>query len=461
MPNKLVAISDLHMSAQALDDFDPEIEQKFVAFLSWLASGHESVELVINGDFLDFVQAPPVEGVGLSGTISSEGQALSYTEAQSVQKLNAIYAAHPQVFEALRKFLDAKPGHQLTILPGNHDVDLFWPAVRATLKGFVAPTVGERFRVHLERAYRPPAFPGVWIEHGHQFDKINSFFIGVTERWSAATPPILRDSTGTQRLVECLGTRFLIRFLNRLDRDYPYVDNVKPFSVFIRLFAASALVSGYAPLRVAITMWRLLYFLSRTGFTRPTDLLSADDGPIDTTMAMCERLRTANEQSKILQARVHGAGFKVSLPLSLVLDDPSQSEDLMIFLSEHPELLDGLEPDDSGYLGLEGEEGSLTLARGFHVNESKELLVGAGSILASTDVKLVVMGHTHEPLNRPAGLAYVNTGSWTRYYQRSGSERLRPWSVLKQASRNEFPYALKYLEIEPGNVENARLAEQQ
>ena len=66
MPNKLVVISDLHMSAQALDDFDTEIEQKFVLFLSSLKSRPESIELVINGDFLDFVQAPPVEEAGLS-----------------------------------------------------------------------------------------------------------------------------------------------------------------------------------------------------------------------------------------------------------------------------------------------------------------------------------------------------------------------------------------------------------
>src|SRR5437868_6562702 len=260
---QLIVISDLHMSAQALDDFDLEIEGKFVEFVKKLSSEPQSIELVINGDFLDFVQAPPVDGSGLTGLVSTEGQPLSFTESQSGQKLDAIHDAHPRVFDVLRQFVGAKPDNELTILPGNHDADLFWPSIRANLTRRIGAP--DRFRVHLERSYRPAGFPGLWIEHGHQFDRINGFFLGTTERWSSQYPPILRDSHGHERLFECLGTRFLMQFLNRIDREYPYVDNVKPFSVFVRLFAASALVSGYAPLRISIAMWRLLYYLARTG----------------------------------------------------------------------------------------------------------------------------------------------------------------------------------------------------
>ena len=39
----------------------------------------------------------------------------------------------------------------------------------------------------------------------------------------------------------------MILFLNDLDRDYPYVDNVKPFSRFLQLFGASALSPGLVP----------------------------------------------------------------------------------------------------------------------------------------------------------------------------------------------------------------------
>src|SRR5258707_12423661 len=107
MGKRLVTISDLHMSAPPLDDFDSEIEGKLGDFLSELGSHSEQVELVINGDFLDFVQAPPYEGDALESVSSAEGLSLCFTESQSLEKLQAIYKAHSAVFSALRNFLAA------------------------------------------------------------------------------------------------------------------------------------------------------------------------------------------------------------------------------------------------------------------------------------------------------------------------------------------------------------------
>lgn len=459
MGKMLVTISDLHMSAPPLDDFDNEIEGKFGAFLSELGSHSEQVELVINGDFLDFVQAPPYEGDALESVSSSEGLSLCFTESQSMEKLQAIYKAHSAVFSGLRNFLAAKPDNQIILLPGNHDADLFWSGVQSSLQQTLGTSGSGRFRIHAERVYLPAHFPGVWIEHGHQFDKINSFFIGQFESWSAKNPPILKDKKGRPRLLECLGTRFMIRFLNRLDKVYPYVDNVKPFSLFIRLFAASALVSGYASIQVAMTMWHLLSYLTRTGITGPSDLLAIEGEPLDLDNVLADRLRELNERSRILQDRVHLAGFRTDLPLSLVLDDAVRARDLMEFLGEHAELLDGLDQQDEGYLSISGDEGTLSLARGFKIDESRELMVGAKKILSTGEATLVIMGHTHEPLDRPADLSYINTGSWTRYYQRTDSDQLRSWSVLKAGENNQFPYSLKYAEVSSDAVEQAQLKE--
>lgn len=459
MAKKLVVISDLHVSAQVLDDFDAKIESEFKGFISRLASEPDDIELVINGDFLDFVQAPPFEGASLESTALAEGCSLCFTEDQSLAKLNAIYQAHPDVFTILQKFVASRSGNQITILPGNHDADLFWSRVQSSLQQRITAPATGRFKIHLDRVYRPPDFPGVWIEHGHQFDKINSFFVGDEECWSASEPPIFVDKKKCRRLLECLGTRFMIRFLNRLDKDYPYVDNVKPFSVFVRLFAASALVSGYASLSVAVTIWRLLSYLTLTGITRRSDLLSMDGEGVDATSALVERLRDLNERdgTKRLQQRVQRAGFKSALPLSLVLDDAQLARELLEFLSEHMDLLADLESNDTGYLSQTGEEGTLSLARGFRVNESRELARGAMEILADTSVELVIMGHTHEPQDRPGGLDYINTGSWTRYYQHTDSAKLLPWSLLKNSAENELPFALKYAVVEAGAVKSALL----
>src|SRR5438270_6780848 len=355
MARKLVTISDLHISKSPLDDFDNEIEVLFGKFISDLSASQESVELVINGDFLDFVQAPPFEGDALEAVSRDEGLLLCFTEKQSLAKLDAIYGVHEAVFRTLRNFLSANSENKITLLPGNHDVDLFWSGVQASLQKKIAAPEPSRFQIYLERVYRPAGFPGVWIEHGHQFDPINSFFLGNSESWSANQPPIFLDRKGQPRLLECLGTRFMIRFLNRLDRDYPYVDNVKPFSLFVRLFAASALVGGYASIRVAITMWLLLSYLARTGITSPRDLLSVDGEPLDLSNALADRLRELNEQTKELQNRVHNAGFRPDLPLSLVLSDPKQALELMEFLADHSELLEGVESSETGYLSMSGD----------------------------------------------------------------------------------------------------------
>ena len=102
MARKLISISDLHISAQALDDFDTEIEDQLVGFLAELGSGSDSVELVINGDFLDFVQAPPAEGGELEAISSAEGQPLCFTERQSLRKLENIHTLTLVFLQALQ-----------------------------------------------------------------------------------------------------------------------------------------------------------------------------------------------------------------------------------------------------------------------------------------------------------------------------------------------------------------------
>ena len=167
----IIVVSDLHISSGKLDDFDSELEDHFVRFLEDdLASRPCPVELVINGDFLDFVQAPPYSGYGLQGQ-SAEKLPLCFTQDQSREKLAAIHAAHEPTFHALQKFLASKSNNALVVLPGNHDPDFFWSGVRDDFSEFVSGgdvSRAQRIRIYLERAYRPSLCPEVWIEHGQQ-----------------------------------------------------------------------------------------------------------------------------------------------------------------------------------------------------------------------------------------------------------------------------------------------------
>src|SRR5439155_11225955 len=115
----------------------------------------------------------------------------------------------------------------------------------------------------LDPVYRPTMCPSVWIEHGHQHDPVNNFLFKGEPCWSANNPPIRRDQWGTERLYECIGTRFLIQFLNDLDKKYPYVDNVKPFWRFLQLFGASALRPGFGSVQAAVAVAFMDAFLAK------------------------------------------------------------------------------------------------------------------------------------------------------------------------------------------------------
>src|SRR5438046_10672989 len=116
----ILVISDLHIASGPLDDCDEELQSHFESFIEDLCSRVSDLELVLNGDFLDFVQAEPWAGFDLE-SVSDEGVPLCFTEEQSIAKLESIYSAHTSVFKALRGFLEARTGNLVTVLPGNHD----------------------------------------------------------------------------------------------------------------------------------------------------------------------------------------------------------------------------------------------------------------------------------------------------------------------------------------------------
>lgn len=302
MDRWLAIISDLHISEGQLDDFDDELEAQLTAFLEWLGSRPEPAELVINGDFLDFVQASPWSGRSLEGQ-TAEGYPLCFTEQQSCEKLVNIKAAHPQTFAALGNFL-SREQNRLVILPGNHDPDFFWPLIRERTAEFLGVAAGsQQLHFCLDRSYRPERSRWLLIEHGHQYDDVNSFFVNGREHWSTVNPPILTAKGGENRLYECTGTRFLIRYLNSIDARYPYVDNVKPFSRFLRIFGASALTPGWGPLDAAVSVTMMLGYLTRSAATRPQDIMGVDTGiAVDGSHPLVWWVRNATEADRACQS---------------------------------------------------------------------------------------------------------------------------------------------------------------
>ena len=451
----IIVVSDLHISSGQLDDFDRELEGHFMRFLEGdLARRPYPVELVINGDFLDFVQAPPYSGPGLQAQ-SPEKLPLCFTQEQSREKLAAIHAAHGPTFDALQEFLASKSNNALVVLPGNHDPDFFWSGVRDDFSELVSggdPSRAHRIRIHLERAYRPSLCPEVWIEHGQQYDPVNSFLVSACPYWSEKKPPIFSDGE-RHRLYACLGTRFMIDYLNDLDVVYPFVDNVKPFSRFVRLFLVSALDRRFGPLKAAVAGWRIMGYLSKLFLTHPKDLLGI--APIRDTgeSKLLGRLKEMSKQNSEVFQRLNQA-YPGDRDLGVLLSDTSAQERILVWLADHMELLE--EPTaapNPAQLSIHGADDSyLALAKGFRLNETALLVNGAIEVLDpknKTGGKVVVMGHTHEPVQKPEGLSYYNTGSWTRYYRfADGDDLASAWSILSEQSYVSFPYQLNYVDID-------------
>ena len=239
---KLV-ISDLHLgtgrvlqngSVNQLEEF--YFEEKLVEFLHYYTTGQYSeyeVELVINGDFLNFLQVD-----------YRDHYLTVITESVSVEKLKNIIAGHPKAFEALRQFA-ASSGNSITYVVGNHDQSVMWPGVRAHLNEVLGCAIRYKNLVYF--------FDGVHIEHGHMHEAANRFDPRKFFLKKNLPEPILNLP---------FGSHFFIDFVMKIKQRYPHVDKIRPFDRMIRwmflhrtLFALKTLV-------------KLLWYFASSAFRR-------------------------------------------------------------------------------------------------------------------------------------------------------------------------------------------------
>ena len=231
---KLV-ISDLHLGKgrlledgglNSLEEF--YYADKLVEFFQYYSSGayrDYEVEVIINGDFLNFLQ------------VDYKGHYLTaITETIAVEVLKTIVAAHSPVFKAMGDFL-SQPFRQITYVIGNHDQSMMFQACRDYLDQFVGKPLQYKSIIYY--------VDGIHIEHGHMHEAANrmdprKFFIkqGVPE-------PILNLP---------FGSHFFVELVLKIKERYPHVDKIRPFGAMIRwalfnetavMFKAIGLLSKY------------------------------------------------------------------------------------------------------------------------------------------------------------------------------------------------------------------------
>ena len=241
---KLV-ISDLHLGKGKLLEaggINPLEEfyfgDKLVEFIHYYSSGiyrDYEVELIINGDFLNFLQC------------DYRGHFLTViTETVTLEILKEIVSGHPQVFKAFAEFA-ARPGNVITYVIGNHDQGMLWPACRAYLNQVVGQPLRYKNIIYF--------FDGVHIEHGHMHESANrmdpkKFFLKKN-----LVEPILNLP---------FGSHFFVEVVLRIKQDYPHVDKIRPFGKMLRwaLFNETLIICKSF-------FMALMYFIKSTIFKDP------------------------------------------------------------------------------------------------------------------------------------------------------------------------------------------------
>ncbi|MEI8346716.1 MAG: metallophosphoesterase, partial [Pseudomonadota bacterium] len=128
----ILVISDLHLGAGVivsnrfnfLEDF--HYDKELVELLQFYSTGdyaYRDVELVVNGDFFDFLAVPFIPYF----------DDMFWSEDAALEKLKMIIAAHPQVIEGMIHFLQTSK-KEIVYTLGNHDGEIILPAVKKYLK---------------------------------------------------------------------------------------------------------------------------------------------------------------------------------------------------------------------------------------------------------------------------------------------------------------------------------------
>lgn len=116
----LFVISDLHLGGGAHPLCPAAAQQQLARFIRRVMASHRAAHpahLVLNGDIVDFLAEEPF----VSFTAS---------DAEATRKLAAALDSAPEVIAALAAHVES--GAPLTLLLGNHDVELSLPGARSS-----------------------------------------------------------------------------------------------------------------------------------------------------------------------------------------------------------------------------------------------------------------------------------------------------------------------------------------
>jgi len=205
----IVVVSDLHLGRgknpetgryHQLEAFfyDDDLAQ----FCNWIckqaAERKTNLRLVLNGDVFDLMRIEPAPTRGAE----KRGRRIRpiLDPETAVATVKSILAGHRGFVRGIAHVL--VEGHEVVLLPGNHDLETQWPEVQLAISNIFRDHIGsENDEALAETAIRRLSFapwfhyePGrIWIEHGCQYDPENSFEYPLRSSLSSR-PDVLQEA---------------------------------------------------------------------------------------------------------------------------------------------------------------------------------------------------------------------------------------------------------------------------
>ncbi len=223
---QVFVISDLHIGGVYPDSDDPQDRgfristqvPQLTAFVTALADkqpGEPAIELVINGDFVDFLAERDASSAGWQPFVQDPQAA--------ARKLEAIVERDRALFAALGRLLSR--GHRLTVTLGNHDIELALPPVRKRLMELMGVEGHHQFHfVYDGEAY---VIGDVLIEHGNRYDMFNVVDHDALRRFRSL---LSRNQAvpAEQQFNAPTGSHIVASIMNPVKTSYPFIDLLKP-----------------------------------------------------------------------------------------------------------------------------------------------------------------------------------------------------------------------------------------
>ncbi|HRK26916.1 MAG TPA: metallophosphoesterase [Chitinophagales bacterium] len=396
----IYVISDLHIGGEPGSSATERGFQlnthtaQLAAFIQLLAQQTQThIELVINGDLVDFLAETP-------------WRAFEKEIEVAIKKLQTIIGREKPFFNAISQFLQSKQ-HTVTLLLGNHDIELALPPLRRLLEEAMGATAANFRFLYDGEAYT--IGNELIIEHGNRYDAWNSIN---EENLRLLREQFSRNEPWRTTFTPPKGSVLVERVMNPLKQTYRFIDLLKPETEA----AIPILIALDPQVRTAIGEVLRIYANDFNWFKTPTtrNMGKAAIEPDDADELVEQQLKAVFGDSEAdLQEFNQAMGFNPP-------DTDRGEVKTRSFFTKTLSLLQLLLPGNQSELTqrLPALIKSLKLLQQPHTfslhTETLTEYYQAAAKLAGNGFKYIIFGHTHlaKQITLPNGSVYFNTGTW-------------------------------------------------